>query len=59
MSFYIVIREMQHTDTPAVSQVVRNAYSSNIYDTWLNALFHEVHIKVSLLLCYLIYNNYR
>lgn len=42
MSFYIVIREMQNTDTPAVSQVVRNAYSSNIYDTWLNALFHEV-----------------
>lgn len=51
MSFYIVIREMQETDTPAVSQVVRNAYSSNIYDTWLNALFHEVEIKCSLILC--------
>lgn len=54
MSFYIVVREMQDTDTPAVSQVVRNAYASNIYDMWLNALFHEVNI--SLLFCLVSFN---
>lgn len=59
MSFYLVIREMQDTDTPAVSQVVRNAYSSNIYDTWLNALFHEVQIKYFLRLCSLICEIFR
>lgn len=42
MSFYIVIRESQDTDTPAISEVVRNAYTSNVFSTWQNALFHEV-----------------
>lgn len=44
MSFYVIIREMQDTDTPTVSQVVRSAYNSNVYSTWLNALAHEVQL---------------
>lgn len=40
--YYIVIREQRSTDMTATSEVVRNAYISNVYNSWLNALFNEV-----------------
>lgn len=40
--FYIVIREQRSNDIPVISEVVRNAYISNVYNSWLNALFNEV-----------------
>lgn len=52
MSFYIIIREMQDTDTPAVSQVFRNAYTSNVHNTWKNALCHEVLLLKMYISCF-------
>lgn len=40
--YYIVLREQKDTDTPQVSEVVRNAYNSNIMNTFYGGLFNEV-----------------
>lgn len=38
----IVIRESKPHDLPNISDVVRNAYISNIYNSWLNVALSEV-----------------
>ncbi|KAJ8949962.1 hypothetical protein NQ318_002369 [Aromia moschata] len=48
--YYIVIREKRDNDTPAVSEVVRNAYTSNVFNSWLNALFNEITFQLIILL---------
>lgn len=42
MSYIVVIRECKHTDAPAANEVIRNAYLSNVTNSWCNALFKEV-----------------
>ncbi|CAH1953769.1 unnamed protein product [Acanthoscelides obtectus] len=44
--YYIVIREKKDQDTPALSEVVRNAYLSNVSHSWQNALFSEVTFQM-------------
>lgn len=41
--YYIVIREKRENDTPALSELVRNAYLSNVTNSWKNALYNEVN----------------
>lgn len=42
MENFIVIREYKTTDIPAINQVIRNAYLSNAFPAWINALTKEV-----------------
>nr|CAH7719061.1 unnamed protein product [Callosobruchus chinensis] len=44
--YYIVIREKKDQDTPAVSEVVRNAYLSNVFPSWQNTFFSEVTFQM-------------
>ncbi|CAH1178998.1 unnamed protein product [Phaedon cochleariae] len=55
MSYYIVIRESSDQDRPFISEVVLNAYSSNIKNTWLNALFNEVTYQTMVLVFALLF----
>ncbi|CAH0564352.1 unnamed protein product [Brassicogethes aeneus] len=52
---FIVIRESRHSDTPAISEVVRNAYTSGVFNAWLNALFHEVTFQSIILVAALLF----
>lgn len=42
MSYIVVIREYNYRDTPAINDLVRKAYLSNVFNSWCNALFKEV-----------------
>ncbi|GJQ71946.1 hypothetical protein Trydic_g3055 [Trypoxylus dichotomus] len=46
MENYIVIRESKTSDIPAINQVVRDAYSSNIFPAWINALTKEITFQL-------------
>ncbi|XP_044253644.1 uncharacterized protein LOC123004436 [Tribolium madens] len=48
--YYIVIREYQPNDFPSVSEVVRNAYISNVLNAFVSALFNEVTFQAIVLL---------
>jgi hypothetical protein len=48
--FFIVIRESLPNDIPAISEVVRKAYISNVPTTFFSALFNEVTFQAVILL---------
>ncbi|XP_018578504.1 uncharacterized protein LOC108916689 [Anoplophora glabripennis] len=55
MMYYIVIRKQKDTDTPAISEVIRNAYISNVFNSWLNTLFSELTFQLIVLLSALLF----
>ncbi|KRT79683.1 hypothetical protein AMK59_7185 [Oryctes borbonicus] len=46
MDNFIVIRQSKTTDIPAINQVVRDAYLSNIFPAWINALTKEITFQL-------------
>ncbi|KAK4874365.1 hypothetical protein RN001_013725 [Aquatica leii] len=46
MSYFIVVREYKPTDFHNVFEVVRNAYLSNVFTTWCNALTREITFQL-------------
>ncbi|KAJ8962411.1 hypothetical protein NQ317_008745 [Molorchus minor] len=48
--YYIVLREYKQRDLAAISEVVRNAYLSNVFSSWLNALFNEITFQLIIIL---------
>ncbi|KAF5290490.1 hypothetical protein FQA39_LY03594 [Lamprigera yunnana] len=46
MSCFIVIREYKHSDFHNVFDVIRNAYLSNVFPTWCNALIREITFQI-------------
>ncbi|XP_076263674.1 uncharacterized protein LOC143198385 isoform X2 [Rhynchophorus ferrugineus] len=48
--YYIVLREQKVTDTPQVSELVRNAYNSNIINTFYGGLFNETTFQTMIIL---------
>ncbi|CAG9862204.1 unnamed protein product [Phyllotreta striolata] len=55
MTYYIVIREKTDSDTPALSELVRNGYASNVNNAWINALFHEITFQFIILITALLF----
>ncbi|KAJ8922263.1 hypothetical protein NQ315_004201 [Exocentrus adspersus] len=47
--YSIIIRQQKETDTPAISEVVRNAYISNVCNNWLSTLFSEITFQLIVL----------
>ncbi|XP_044759256.1 uncharacterized protein LOC123316992 [Coccinella septempunctata] len=43
---YIIIREFKPHDLPNISDIVRNAYVSNIYNSWLNVVLSEITFQL-------------
>lgn len=43
---YIVIREFKPHDLPNISDIVRNAYISNIFNSWLNVVLSEITFQL-------------
>lgn len=44
MENFIIIREYKTSDASAINQVIRDAYLSNIFPAWINAMTKEVNI---------------
>ncbi|XP_060519315.1 uncharacterized protein LOC132697742 [Cylas formicarius] len=53
--YYIVIREQKDTDTPAVSETLRNAYVSNVSNTFFNALVNEATFQIIVIVSALLF----
>lgn len=49
MSYIILIREYSPQDAPCITELVKNAYLSNVNTGWCNAIFKEITFQLIVL----------